>query len=243
MGGSLRAQSLRRPEGEPIVLNGTLLRVDPATGAGLPTNPFAASSDANERRIIAYGLRNPFRFAFRPGSSEVWIADVGAGLWEEIDRLPEPTTARNFGWPCYEGNATQPHFSSLDQCASLYPGTTAPASGARFAYRHGSVLGAMDTCGTGVLIHHRDRLLLRAFLSVGFRDALFFGDHSRSCIWVVFPGTNGLPDWSTVQTFIDDADAPDPVDIQTDPVSGDVFYVDYDSGAVMRISALAPGSS
>ncbi len=37
-GGALRSQSLRRPAGESILLDGTVLRVDPATGDGLPDN-------------------------------------------------------------------------------------------------------------------------------------------------------------------------------------------------------------
>src|SRR2546422_4327829 len=44
-GGSLRSQSLRRTSGEPVLLNGAILRVDPATGAALPTNPLAGSTD------------------------------------------------------------------------------------------------------------------------------------------------------------------------------------------------------
>ena len=63
-GGALRSQSLRRPAGEPILLNGTILRVDRATGLGLPDNPMANHPDLNARRIIAYGLRNPFRIAY-----------------------------------------------------------------------------------------------------------------------------------------------------------------------------------
>ena len=47
---------------------------------GLPSNPLAGNSDANARRIIAHGLRNPFRFTFRPGTSELWVGDVG---WDE----------------------------------------------------------------------------------------------------------------------------------------------------------------
>ena len=50
-----------------VGLNGTILRVDPATGAGLPDNPMASSADPNARRIVAYGLRNPFRITTRPG--------------------------------------------------------------------------------------------------------------------------------------------------------------------------------
>ena len=91
-GGALRSQDLRTP-GDPTSLDGALLRVDPATGAGLPDNPNAASTDANARRIVAYGLRNPFRLGVRPGTGEVWIGDVGWNTWEEIQRIQLPTAA------------------------------------------------------------------------------------------------------------------------------------------------------
>ena len=66
-------------------------------GVGTPT--------PNRRRIVAYGFRNPFRFTFRPGTSELWVGDVGWNTWEEINRIPDVTRGRNFGWPCYEGTA------------------------------------------------------------------------------------------------------------------------------------------
>ncbi len=107
---ALRAQDLRT-RNDPAGLSGTVIRVDPATGAGLPGNPRFDSADANERRIVAYGLRNPFRFTFRPGTSEIWIGDVGWSRWEEINRIISPTDANleNFGWPCYEGDGRQYH--------------------------------------------------------------------------------------------------------------------------------------
>src|SRR5262249_1036098 len=92
-GGALRAQSLRRAAGEPAVLSGTLIRVDPASGAGMTDNPLHASADANARRIVAYGLRNPFRFTMRPGTNEAWIGDVGWGAYEEIDRVSTPSAS------------------------------------------------------------------------------------------------------------------------------------------------------
>ena len=91
-GGALRSQDLRT-SGDPTSLDGALLRVNPATGAGLPDNPNAASTDANARRIVAYGLRNPFRLGVRPGTGEVWIGDVGWNTWEEIQRIQQPTAA------------------------------------------------------------------------------------------------------------------------------------------------------
>ena len=54
-----------------------MLRIDKATGQGLPDNPFVSSQNANTRRIVAYGLRNPFRATVRPGTIELWVGDVG----------------------------------------------------------------------------------------------------------------------------------------------------------------------
>jgi glucose/arabinose dehydrogenase len=58
-GGALRSQDLlTRPD--PTGLSGSVLRVDPDTGAAWPSNPLILDDEANARRIIAHGLRNPF---------------------------------------------------------------------------------------------------------------------------------------------------------------------------------------
>ena len=122
-GGALRSQDLRT-SGDPVTLDGTIIRIDPTTGAALPTNPLAGNTNANARRIIAHGLRNSLRFGFRPGTSELWIGDVGWNDWEEINRIPSPTDSlvENFGWPCYEGSGRQPGYDSADLtlCENLY---------------------------------------------------------------------------------------------------------------------------
>ena len=61
---------------------------------------------------------------------------------------------------------------------------------------------------------------------------MFFADYSRDCIWVVFPGGNGLPDPATVAGFV--TPATNPVDIQISP-AGELFYVDFDGGTIRRI--------
>ncbi len=75
----------------------------------MPDNPLVGSSDPNARRIVAYGFRNPFRITVRPGTSEIWVGDVGWNTWEEINRLGSPIdpVVDNFGWPCYEGTGRQ----------------------------------------------------------------------------------------------------------------------------------------
>ena len=114
-GGALRSQDLQTSS-DPVGLDGTIIRIDPDTGAALPDNPLIASADANARRVVAYGLRNPFRFTIKPGTNELWIADVGWAEWEEINRLPNPLSSvvANFGWPCYEGPTAQPGYDAAN---------------------------------------------------------------------------------------------------------------------------------
>ena len=161
-----------RTSGDPVTLDGAVLRVNPDTGAGLPTNPFAFSSDANARRIVAHGLRNPFRFTFRPGTSEIWTGDVGWGDWEEINRVvnASDTVVENFGWPCYEGQARQAAYdaTNLAICENLY-GSPGAVTGPYFAYHHNAKVVSGESCPTGSSSVHGTgvRVLHRGPVSVG----------------------------------------------------------------------------
>jgi glucose/arabinose dehydrogenase len=55
------------------------------------------------QEIVAFGLRNPFRFTFRPNSNEFYINDVGQNTWEEIDL---GQIGADYGWNCREGAHT-----------------------------------------------------------------------------------------------------------------------------------------
>ena len=88
-GGALRSQDIRTT-GDPTGLDGAILRVDPDTGAAWPTTRNSAAATPMPRRIIAYGLRNPFRFTIKPGTDDVWVGDVGFDTWEEINRIAGP---------------------------------------------------------------------------------------------------------------------------------------------------------
>ena len=235
-GGSLRSQDLRTPA-DPTSLDGALLRVDPATGAALPDNPNAASGDPNARRIVAYGMRNPFRFGVRPGTGEVWIGDVGWGTWEEIERLQSPTAAvTNFGWPCYEGSGRQSGYDSanLSICENLYAAGTGAVQAPLFAWNHGSQVVPGEGCPTG-----SSSAAGIAFEPANgsypseYRGALFFADYSRDCIWAMLPGSNGVPDPARIRTFA--AGAANPVQLQIGP-GGDLFYADFDGGTIRRVS-------
>jgi glucose/arabinose dehydrogenase len=56
-------------------------------------------------RIVAYGLRNPWRFSFDRLTGDLWIGDVGQGEWEEVDFRPRSELAElaNYGWDVFEG--------------------------------------------------------------------------------------------------------------------------------------------
>ena len=235
-GGALRSQSLRRPAGEPRVLNGTVLRVDPSTGAGLADNPLGGSANANENRMIGYGFRNPFRFTIRPGTNDVWIGDVGSVTWEEIDQLTFASgmPIKNFGWPCYEGAGRYADFDVLNLtiCEDLYASSGAVTSPV-LSYDHAATVVPGESCPTG-----SSAIAGMTFYGTGsypssYTNALFFADHSRNCIWVMRAGTGGLPDPSQVATFV--SAASNPVDLEIGP-GGDLFYVDFEGGAIHRIT-------
>ncbi len=89
-------------------LLGKILRISPRPSGGRPYgiaagNPFVRRSGARPE-IWAYGLRNPWRFSFDPANGDLWIGDVGQGMWEEVDHEPAGSGGgRNYGWNRREG--------------------------------------------------------------------------------------------------------------------------------------------
>jgi len=87
---------------------GKMLRFN-SDGSIPSDNPFFGSTSGISQSIWAYGLRNPFTFVFEPGSSTMFINDVGQDTWEEIDL---GRAGANYGWPTSEGVTTNPSFDS-----------------------------------------------------------------------------------------------------------------------------------
>jgi glucose/arabinose dehydrogenase len=91
---------------DPHALLGKMLRIDVhTTPYSIPIdNPFS-DGVAGAREVFMLGLRNPWRFAFDRATSDLWIADVGQALWEELDVIPRiEQRGANLGWSAYEGN-------------------------------------------------------------------------------------------------------------------------------------------
>jgi glucose/arabinose dehydrogenase len=243
-GGALRAQDVRT-SGDPTGLNGSVIRIDPDTGAAWPGNPLSGP-DENARRIVAFGFRNPFRFAIDPDTHEVYTGNVGWNDYEEIDRFnPDSGTAYNSGWPCYEGPVRQANYENAEVpiCEDLY----AEAGGASppfFWYPHRDDVYPGEPC-----IDFRGSAVSGiAFYEKGplpdlYDGAMFFADSVRGCIFYMLRGADGRPDPTTTTSFMTHSDPYSGVDLEVGP-EGDLYYAslftedegnEFEPGAIHRI--------
>ena len=230
-GGVFRSQDRQTPD-DTHHNNGAIIRVDPMTGAPMPGNPLLGAADPALRYLIADGLRNPFRIAVRPRTSELWIGDVGESTWEEINRIPDMSDAvvDNFGWPCYEGAG--PFVPGQTANPSICGGiaVTPPV----FQYRHGQPAFSGDSCSPG---SSGSSVSALGFYPGGeyppeYDGALFVGDFSRNCNWTMLPDTSGVPNPKTMVTVLDDAAGPAGF---TFAPNGDLIYSDVAGGSIRRI--------
>lgn len=119
-------QTAETPAQKLDTFQGKILRIN-ADGTIPTDNPFWGKAEGKYQAIWALGLRNPFTFAVRPGTGELWINDVG-GKFEEINR---GVAGANYGWPTVE------HGASDD----------ARFRGSVYSYPQASIAGG-DFCGT-----------------------------------------------------------------------------------------------
>lgn len=152
-------------------LLGKMLRLN--KDGTIPTdNPFYNQASGNNRAIWAMGLRNPFTFDFQPGSGRMFINDVGAGTWEEIN---DGIAGSNYGWPNAEGPVN---------CGTY----TCPI----FAYGHGSS-GTTGCAITGGAFYNPP---VPQFPSEYTGD-YFFADYCSGWIRVLETSTNTASNFAT----------------------------------------------
>jgi glucose/arabinose dehydrogenase len=211
---ALRAQSIDR-------LAGKIVRIDPATGAGVSGNPFfqAGNPTSTRSKVWAWGVRNDYRFNFKPGTNVIFSGDVGWDSWEEINVIPA-TGNVNLGWPCYEGNSEQPGYAAFQQCQDLYN-----AGGVKFPLHVWDHSNGTAASTGGAFTGNNS-------YSTKYKNTYWFADYAVDEISVlkVDASNNLVPD--SVELFTNAADGP--VQIEIGP-EGDVYYLSINTGQLRRL--------
>jgi glucose/arabinose dehydrogenase len=218
----------------PGTLLGKMLRIDvnvpdshPA-GYVIPAdNPFITGAGGTLPEIWSFGLRNPWRYSFDPGTGAMLIGDVGQNAWEEINYEPAGRGGRNYGWRNREG--AHDHVTSR-------PPAFLPLTDPIHEYDHS--LGRSVTGG---------HVYRGSALGSAYVGRYFFGDFVRSRVWSVglTIGANGeatasartehtaelggTTELANVASFGVDA-------------SGELYVVSYTRGAVLKIVSAVPST-
>jgi glucose/arabinose dehydrogenase len=147
-------------------LLGNILRIDVESGIvpyAIPAdNPFVGEPNVlNE--IWAFGLRNPWRFSFDRLTGDLYIADVGQNLVEEVNfQAAASTGGENYGWNIMEGT------SCFLSPACDRTGLTLPVA----EYRH----GAGDCSVTGGFVY-------RGAEHPALQGIYFYADFCTGRLW------------------------------------------------------------
>lgn len=245
--GALRSQDLRS-------LAGKILRIDPATGMGYPSNPFFDGDPSSfASRVWALGLRNPFRMDVVPGTGAtdpalgdpgvITIGDVGWNKWEEMNISKQG--GENFGWPCFEGPLPHagyqgaPSAPSGISCADATIGTlTLPV----IAWHH-TTPSLFYPTGSYVDANGNPLTGFRGVCAIGgatytggsypaeYVGRVFFGEYGLRTMRTIELDSNfdlvAVRDFATQTGGI--------VAIERHPLTGDLYCVQLSSGQILHI--------
>jgi glucose/arabinose dehydrogenase len=211
-------------------LLGKLLRIDvsvpdanPAGRAIPPDNPFPSGAAPE---IWDVGLRNPWKFSFddpaRGGTGALVVADVGQSSFEEFNFEPAGRGGQNYGWPIREGAhdfspSVTPAFLPLVDPTFEYPRSTGSSITGGYVYR-GTTLGT------------------------SFRGRYFFADFVAARIFSMALTIDPNTGRATASDFRNHTAELTPGNVSSFGVdaAGELFFVDYSNGAIVRIAAM-PG--
>ncbi|MBA3841632.1 MAG: PQQ-dependent sugar dehydrogenase [Actinobacteria bacterium] len=114
-------------------------------------------------QLVAYGLRNPWRFSFDRATGDLYIGDVGQDHWEEVDYLRKGSGVANFGWNHFEASHVY-DASTTVLTKGIYHGPLAE-------YSHS------DGCSvTGGYVYRGSQI-------AAVQGRYFYGDYCSGSIW------------------------------------------------------------
>lgn len=194
----------------PGTLLGSILRIDVDNGepyAIPPDNPYTTNPDFAPE-IWAWGLRNPWRYSFDRATGDLYIADVGQNLWEEVNFQPADSPGGvNYGWNIME--ATHPYSG-----VPIPDGLTLPFT--EYAHNpHCSITGGYVYRGAEL---------------PDLQGVYFFGDWCSGTIWDSYRDESGT--WHTSEFMR----AGRQISSFGEDESGELYIVDY-AGVILRLVA------
>jgi glucose/arabinose dehydrogenase len=208
------------------VLIGKILRIT-RDGAIPATNPYRGSDSARCnvtgrtdpgkkcQETFAWGLRNPFRFAFDPNAADTrfFINDVGQNVWEEID-LGQP--GADYGWNVREGRCAN---GSTSNCGTPPAGMTNPI----FDYGHSS--GCASITG-GAFVPN-------GVWPASYDGVYLFGDYVCGKIFKLTPASGG---GYTASDFVTGLGTNSAVHLRFGPYNATqaLYYTSYANGGQIR---------
>jgi len=197
----------------PDALLGKMLRIDVARTEGytIPSDNPLLDQPGTRPEIWATGLRNPWRFSFDRATGDLYIADVGQNLYEEVNYQPGASPGgENYGWDVMEASHCFEPSSGCD-----LKGLTLPVT--EYEHNQGcSITGGYVYRGTGY---------------PQMAGVYFFGDFCTGNIWGLRQTSSG--EWQmallletdlTIASFGEDS-------------AGEMYVVDYNSGTVYRLAS------
>ena len=171
-----------------------------------PTTRTRRSADPMTRRIVALRLPQPVPAhapaGHRRGLGRRRGLERVGGDRPHRRRRPRPSTQPRLA--LLRGRAPdellrQPQPVNL--CETLYAQGTAADGTPHYTYRHADKVIAGEACPSGTSSVAGLAFYTGTRFPARYRDGLFFADYSRSCIWFMPAGANGLPDPAQRESF------------------------------------------
>jgi glucose/arabinose dehydrogenase len=195
----------------PDVLLGKMLRIDVAETEGytIPSdNPFH-DQPGTRPEVWATGLRNPWRFSFDRTTGDLYIADVGQNLYEEVDYQPRASTGgENYGWDVMEASHCFEPSSGCDREVLTLPVTE---------YEH-----AQGCSITGGYVYRGTRYPQLA-------GVYFFGDYCTGNIWGLRQTSSR--EWQMALLLETDLN----ITSFGEDSTGEIYVVGYNNGTIYRL--------